>query len=371
MTANALTPEVVIIGAGVIGLAIARELALSGHETIILEAESAIGTVTSSRNSEVIHAGIYYPPNSLKAKTCVEGKQLLYQYCDQKNIEYRRCGKLIVAVHPQQNPALKALQSRARDNQVLDIEYLNQAEITSLEPEVTGAAALYSPSTGIINSHQFMQSLCGDFEAAGGWIVLNSPVISGAVRDSGVSLKIGGRDPCEVEPRIVINSAGLNAVSLLHKISGFPVSHIPQQYFAKGDYFSILGQTNFRHLIYPMPEPGGLGIHLTLDLAGQARLGPDVEWVQRPFYGVTPDKETQFKQAAAEYWPGIRKRRLSPDYAGIRSKLVPQGAPHQDFVISTPSYHCVPGWYNLLGIESPGLTASLAIAKSISSLIGA
>jgi L-2-hydroxyglutarate oxidase LhgO len=361
--------NVLVIGAGVIGLAVARELALAGREVIVAEAENSIGTGISSRNSEVIHAGIYYQHSSLKAKTCVQGKALLYRYCKVKNVPHKRCGKLIVATHSGQLAQLRDLQSKAKANDVTDLQFLDARQLDRLEPDINAVGALLSPSTGIIDSHNFMLNLQGDIESAGGWLVLGSPVVSGEVSKGQNVLTVGGDQTSEVAAEVVINAAGLQANQLLTHVKGFPPQRVRPLYLAKGNYFTLSGKSSFEHLIYPLPEPGGLGIHLTLDLAGQARFGPDVEWVNDLDYDVQERKESQFREAIRHYWPGIDNRNLTPAYSGIRPKLKPQGGGVADFVVETPRQHGVAGWYNLLGIESPGLTASLALARYVGAII--
>lgn len=359
------TVDCVVIGAGVIGLAIARSLARAGREVIILEAREAIGSETSSRNSEVIHAGIYYPPGSLKAKLCLAGKRALYPYCESHGIPYRRCGKLIVASDPDQLEQLAAIGQRAKANGVDDLQWLTGAAARTLEPALHCVAALRSPSTGIIDSHRLMLALLGDAEDAGAWLALASPVEAGHISDTGIALNIGGADPLTLRARSVINSAGLHAEAVARRLTGMPGSSIPRHYFAKGNYYTLSARAPFSQLIYPVPEAAGLGVHLTLDLAGQARFGPDVEWVERLDYDVDPNRAAAFYAAVRRYWPGLPDGALVPAYAGIRPKLQAPGTPPQDFLIQGPTAHGIPGLINLYGIESPGLTASLAIAERV------
>ena len=357
--------ECVVIGAGVVGLAVARELAQRGHETLILEAESSIGTAISSRNSEVIHAGIYYPAGSAKARFCVAGKALLYDYCEARGVEYRRCGKLIVAADEAQIPALRFIESMARANGVDDLGWLTDGEARALEPQLNAVAALSSPSTGIIDSHGFMLALQGDFEQAGGVIALRSPLLGGRYDGEVIHLQAGTADATSLAASIVINCAGLYAQEVAHRIDGVPKWSIPPAYFAKGNYYVLQTKTPFSRLVYPVPETGGLGVHLTLDLAGQARFGPDVEWVERPDFTIDPRRAESFYAAIRRYWPGLPDGSLQPGYAGIRPKLSGPGEPAADFLIQGPDIHGVPGLLNLYGIESPGLTSSLAIAGHV------
>ncbi len=354
-----------VVGAGVVGLAIARELAQAGRELLLVEAEENFGTVTSSRNSEVVHAGIYYPAGTLKARACVVGKQMLYRYCESKAVPYRRCGKLIVAQEPQHLAKLQVIQKQAEANGVDDLQMLDARQLKQTEPEIRGIAALWSPSTGIVDSHTLMLNLLGDIESAGGLFATHSRVTSGELRKNAHVLNISGEQPCEVRAQNVINCTGLDTASLLACIRGYPSAKIRRLYFAKGDYFALSGNAPFKHLIYPLPEPGGLGIHLTLDLAGQARFGPDVEWVEQPCYDVDASKRDKFVDAIRRYWPGVKERNLHPAYAGIRPKLVAKDKPVADFVIETQEQHGIEGWINLWGIESPGLTASLYLAELV------
>jgi L-2-hydroxyglutarate oxidase LhgO len=364
-----LSLDCVVIGGGVIGLAIARELALAGREVVLLEAEAAIGSVTSSRNSEVIHAGLYYPSGSLKAQLCVKGRRRLYQYCSESNITHRQCGKLVVASSEAELDYLEKLQRQARANDVDDCRLIDRSELAHLEPEIVGVAALLSPSTGIIDSHGFMQALHSDLEDHGGAVVLQSPVIGGALADNRVRLSVGGRDPVEVEARLVVNAAGLSAWTVSQALEGLDLSTIPDRHYARGCYFSLSGRAPAKHLIYPVPEKGGLGVHLTLDLAGSARFGPDVEWIEAIGYDVDPRRADRFYAAVRRYWPKLPDHALQPAYAGIRPKVVgPQGGGGGDFVIQGPSRTGHPGLIALYGIESPGITASLAIADHVNRL---
>ena len=354
--------ECAVIGAGVIGLAVARALALQGREVIILESEDAIGLGTSSRNSEVIHAGIYYDTESLKAKLCVQGKLALYDYCESHGVTHQRCGKMIVAVHDGQLEKLEALQQKAVDNDVNDLIWQDQQTTLAMEPALNAVASLLSPSTGLINSHALMLAFQGDAESAGTMIAFNSPVLGGAITDNSIRLDIGGATPLTLDCEIVINSAGLHAQRVAGSIAGFPPEMVPGTFYAKGNYFSLAGQSPFSHLIYPIPEEAGLGVHLTLDLSGQARFGPDVEWVDKIDYEVDPAQGDKFYAAVRSYWPELPNNALIPGYSGIRPKLKGPGNPPMDFVFNGPAEHGIQGLVNLFGIESPGLTASLAIA---------
>lgn len=358
--------ECVVIGAGVVGLAVGRALALRGRETLVLEAESAIGTSTSSRNSEVIHAGIYYPKGSLKARLCVEGKRRLYEYCESRGIEYNRCGKLIVAAEEAQLPALKGIEAAALANGVVDLRWLSMEQAREMEPDLSGVAALHSPSTGIIDSHGFMLALQGDLEQAGGMIAFRAPVRRGHCEKGVIRIEAGAEEEVmDIEAAFVVNSAGLGAQEVAQCLRGMPATGIPPLFYAKGNYYTLHGRAPFRRLVYPVPEPGGLGVHLTLDLAGQARFGPDVEWVDRLDYSVDPSRAERFYQAIRRYWPALPDGALQPGYAGIRPKTTPPGASAGDFLIQGPREHGVAGLLNLYGIESPGLTAALAIAEQV------
>src|SRR5690606_16765996 len=301
-----------VIGAGVVGISVARELARRGLEVLVLESADCIGSETSSRNSEVIHAGIYYPPGSLKARLCVEGKQRLYDYCEQRGIPHQRCGKLIVACDDGQLDSLRQIDVQACANGVTDLVWLNQAQVRELEPEVRASHALYSPSTGIIDSHQLMLSLQGEAEAAGAVFVLRAPVLAGQIGPDGIDLHIGGEEGCILRVRYLVNAAGLAAPAVASSLRGFPAAQVPRAYFAKGNYFSVSGKSPFRHLVYPVPEPGGLGIHVTRDLAGQVRFGPDVEWADRPDYQMDPTRGELFYAAIRRYWPGLPDGALTP-----------------------------------------------------------
>ena len=361
--------DCVVIGAGVVGLAVARALALAGREVIVLEAAGAIGTETSSRNSEVIHAGIYYPTGSLKARLCVAGKDQLYRYCAERHIPHRRIGKLIVATAGEQVPTLETYRRQAAANGVGDLRWVERDELRALEPAVEASRGLFSPSTGIIDSHALMESLRGDIENAGGMMAFLSPVTGGRVTERGIELDVGGAEPTTVSCRSVINSAGLFAPRVAASLSGVPDSAVPAPYFAKGCYFTLAGASPFSHLVYPVAEAGGLGVHVTLDMGGQARFGPNVIWQDGVDYSFPPGLEQPFAEAIERYYPALDRTRLQEGYTGIRPKLVPKGAPAADFALQGPERHGVPGLVNLFGIESPGLTSSLAIADHIRDLL--
>jgi L-2-hydroxyglutarate oxidase LhgO len=363
--------DAIVVGAGVVGLAVARALAAAGREVILLEAAEGIGTETSSRNSEVIHAGIYYPPGSLKARLCLAGKLALYRYCDEYGVPYRRCGKLLVATDEKPRPKLDAIKQQADANDVTDLVALSAEEARSLEPELHCVAAYLSPSTGVIDSHAFMLALQGDAESHGAMIAFRSPVTGGAVRDGGIALEVGGETPTSVLARSVVNCAGLHAQAIAASLAGFPRAHVPPTYYAKGNYYSLLGKAPFSRLVYPMPNDAGLGVHITIDLGGQARFGPDVEWIDRIDYDVDPRRADSFYAAIRDYWPGLKDGQLAPGYSGIRPKIVGPKEKAADFVISGPGDHGVRGLVNLFGIESPGLTAALAIGDHVREALAA
>jgi L-2-hydroxyglutarate oxidase LhgO len=360
--------ECVVIGAGVVGLAIARRLALAGREVIVLEAAEGIGTVTSSRNSEVIHAGIYYKAGSLMARFCVNGKRALYEYCASHGIPHKNCGKLIVATTPKETEKLQSIREHAQANGVLDMQVLSGEAARALEPALNCDAALLSPSTGIIDSHSYMLALRGDAEAHGAAFAFHTPLLHAKARAGKIELEAGGEAPMTLECDLLINAAGLDAPATARQIEGMPADKIPQAYLAKGNYFSCSARAPFSHLIYPVPEPGGLGVHLTLDMAGQARFGPDVEWVDHIDYAVDPARAERFYPAIRKYWPTLPDGALQPSYSGIRPKIVPPAVATQDFLMQGPRDHGVAGLVNLFGIESPGLTSSLAIADHVAEL---
>jgi len=356
--------DCVVVGAGVVGLAVARALALNGREVLVLEAANAFGTGTSSRNSEVIHAGIYYMPGSLKASLCVQGRALLYDYCQARGISHRRCGKLIVATRPAQVAQLQGIAEQALRNGVPDLVLLSADEARQLEPELVCEAALLSPSTGIVDSHGLMLALLGDLENAGGVLALNSPLAGALVGPSGIALH--AVDGTQLQAKTVVNAAGLQAPALAARFVGLDPQYVPQAFYAKGNYFTLATRAPFSHLIYPVPQAAGLGVHLTLDLGGQAKFGPDVQWVESPDdLTVDPARGDGFYAEVRKYWPGLQDGALLPGYAGIRPKISGPGEAACDFVIQGPRDHGVPGLVNLFGIESPGLTSCLAIGDMV------
>ncbi len=358
--------DCVIIGAGVIGLAIARALARQGREVLILEAEAAIGMHTSSRNSEVIHAGIYYPPGSLKARLCLAGKRALYDFCAEHGVDHRRLGKLLVATTETEVDTLRRYHATALANGVDDLVRLPPEAARALEPEVRCVAALLSPSTGIVDSHAYMLALLGDAEQRGAVLALRAPVERGACRGDRIVLAVGGEAPTELRCRVVVNAAGLQASRVAATIEGVRGSSIPRTRFAKGHYFTLSGRSPFRRLVYPMPAAGGLGVHVTLDLAGQARFGPDVgAWLDEIDYSFDESRAPLFYEAIRRYFPSLNAGTLQPGYTGLRPKISAPGEPAADFLIQSPDEHGVRGWFALYGIESPGLTASLAIAERV------
>jgi L-2-hydroxyglutarate oxidase LhgO len=359
------TVECIVAGAGVIGLAVARALAQSGREVLVLEAAAAIGTETSSRNSEVIHAGIYYPQGSLMARLCVAGRRALYDYCRDHGVPHARCGKLIVATDAAEAGRLAGIRDRAEANGVQNMRLLSAAEARALEPNLACTSALLSPQTGIIDSHAYMLALQGEAEAAGAGFAFRSPVRRARATAAGIAVEAGAAETVWLACRWFINAAGLHAPALAAGIEGLAARHVPTAYYAKGSYFSLAGRAPFSRLIYPVPVPGGLGVHLTIDLGGQARFGPDVEWVDQINYDVDPGRAAHFYAAVRRYWPALPDGALLPGYAGVRPKIVPPGAPGQDFCVQGPATHGVAGLINLFGIESPGLTASLALAELV------
>lgn len=356
--------DCIVVGAGVVGLAIARALALAGREVMIVEAAEGIGTGTSARNSEVIHGGIYYPAGSLKARLCVQGRHMLYDYCAEKGVGHQRIGKLIVATRPDENPKLLDMLAKGHANGVDDLELLTAAQAQALEPALFCTGALLSPSTGIIDSHGLMLAYQGDAEAAGAQCVFHTPLISGQVRSGGgFDLQFGGEEPMSLSCQVLINASGLHAPTLARRIQGIPTESIPTEYLCKGSYFTLQGRVPFTRLIYPTPHHAGLGVHLTLDLGGQAKFGPDTEWIDRVDYDIDPSRCEGFYDAVRSYWPDMQDGTLSPGYTGIRPKISGPHEPAADFMIAGPAVHGVPGLVNLFGIESPGLTSSLAIAE--------
>jgi L-2-hydroxyglutarate oxidase LhgO len=377
MSGDVYEIECVVIGAGVVGLACAAALARAGREVLVLEAAAGIGTGVSSRNSEVIHAGIYYPTGSLKHRLCVRGRRLLYPYLATRGVAHRKCGKLIAATSEAEEAQFTALYQRAVDNDVENIALLTGAEARALEPNLSCTAALISPETGIVDSHGLMLALLGDLENAGGGIVFSSPLLGGAVRaDGAFDLRVGGESPAHLTCRVLINCAGLDAQRIARSIEGVPYEAIPQLLLAKGNYFGCAGRPAFSRLIYPAPVEGGLGVHLTVDLGGRTRFGPDVEWLDETDpahvdYSVDPKRAESFYAAIRRYWPSLPDHALQPDYSGCRPKLSGRGAAAADFRIDGAERHGIDGLVNLFGIESPGLTSALAIAEDISARFSA
>ncbi|MCM2312699.1 MAG: NAD(P)/FAD-dependent oxidoreductase [Steroidobacteraceae bacterium] len=363
--------ECIVIGGGVIGLAVGRRLAMAGVETLVCEREATPGSQTSSRNSEVIHAGLYYTPGSLKARLCVQGRQQLYHYCEARGVAYRRCGKLLVATCDDELVTLQSYADTARRNGVTDLDWLSQQEASALEPAVHCVAALWSPSTGIVSSHELLQALVADFEASGGVLACAAEVVNARLGRTGHRVVVHQDGvSTEFETPMLVNAAGLQAQAAARKFAGLDAGTIPRQYFAKGQYFTLQGRAPFSHLVYPVASAAGLGIHVTLDLAGGVRFGPDVEWVPGIDYAVDESRRDTFAAAIRRYYPDLDASRLQPGYAGIRPKIVGPGAPAADFAIQGSDVHGWPGLVNLYGIESPGLTATLAIADAVAVALG-
>jgi L-2-hydroxyglutarate oxidase LhgO len=359
--------ECVVVGAGVVGLAVARALALAGREVLLLEAEPQPGTITSARNSGVIHAGLYYAPGSFKARFCVAGNRALYRYCNDRGIEHRNCGKLIVANGDEEEQVLLRLLQYADANDVDGVRLISGSEAQKLEPEVRSSAALLCPTSGILDQHPYMLALEGDFQNAGGILVCDCRVESVSRLGDGFLVKTAGAAATEIEARFVVNSAGLGAVDLLQRIEGYPAARIPTMHLGRGNYFTVAERSPFKHLIYPVPHAAGLGIHATLDLGRRVRFGPDVEWIDGIDYSVNAARAPLFYEAIRRYWPRLADGALMPDYTGIRPKLHGPGEPQPDFRIESAADHGIPGLVNLLGIESPGLTSSLPIGDYVAS----
>jgi L-2-hydroxyglutarate oxidase LhgO len=366
--------DALVVGAGVIGLAVARELALAGHEVVVIDRAEGIGTATSSRNSEVVHGGLYYPPGSLKARLCVEGREALYRYCEQHGVAHRRCGKLVVAVDDAEVAGLQALHAHALANGVADAHLIDGAAARALEPALRCVAALHSPSTGIVDSHGVMLALQGDAEDRGAVLALHSPFEGAVVTRDGFDVWVGGAQPMRLTTRMLVNAAGLHASTVARHIVGLEARHVPATRWCRGHYFALGGRAPFSRLVYPMHNSAGLGVHFTLDLGGQGRFGPDVDWLADGVgedYTVDSTRIAGFEREIRRYWPGLRDGALAPAYSGIRPKLVGPGEPAADFRIDGPAQHGVPGLVNLFGIESPGLTASLPVASRAASLLQA
>jgi L-2-hydroxyglutarate oxidase LhgO len=362
--------DALVVGAGVVGLAVARALAQRGREVVVVEAEAGIGRGVSARSSEVVHGGLYYPSGSLKARLCVRGRQLLYAYCAARGVAHRRCGKLVVATDEAQLGALRALQAQALANGVDDLVWLDGAAARALEPELHACAALHSPSSGIVDSHALMLALQADAQAAGAQLAFGSRVRGGRVVAGGIEVEVdaGEAAALRLRARSLVNSAGLGAPALAARIAGVPAATLPRAHRCKGSYFALTGRAPFARLIYPLHDAAGLGVHLTLDLGGQARFGPDTEWLADDApedLRVDPARAAAFEAAVRRYWPGLPAAALVPAYAGVRPKIAGPGEPAADFLIAGPAEHGVPGLVQLLGIESPGLTACLAIAETV------
>jgi L-2-hydroxyglutarate oxidase LhgO len=367
--------DALVVGAGVIGLAVARELARAGREVVVIERAEGIGTATSSRNSEVVHGGLYYAPGSLKAQLCVEGREALYRYCEQHGVAHRRCGKLVVAVDDSELPALQALHAQALANGVDDVRLIDGAAARALEPALHCVAALQSPSTGIVDSHAVMLALQGDAEDRGAVLALHSPFEGAVVTRDGFDVMVGGAQPMRLATRLLVNAGGLHASTVARHIVGLDARHVPATRWCRGHYFALAGRAPFSRLVYPLHNRAGLGVHFTLDLGGQGRFGPDVDWLAdgaaEEDYTVDSGRIAGFERDIRRYWPALRDGALAPAYSGIRPKLAGPGEPAADFRIDGPLTHGIPGLVNLLGIESPGLTASLAIAARAASLLQA
>jgi L-2-hydroxyglutarate oxidase LhgO len=360
--------DTLIVGAGVIGLAVARRLARAGRSVVVVDSAEGIGTGTSSRNSEVIHAGIYYPTGSLKARFCVAGRAALYAYCEARHIPFRRCGKLIVAADDRELAALERLSATAHANGAAELTMIDAAGVRAMEPALAVAGALWSPMTGILDSHAYMLALQGEAEDQGAAFAFHAPFERAApLPGGGFRVWIGGRDPLCLDAAGLINAAGLAASQVARSISGLDPAHVPETRYARGHYFTLAGRAPFSRLVYPAPHTHGLGVHLTIDLAGQARFGPDVQWIDRLDYTVDPERARDFYAAIRRYWPALPDGALQPGYAGIRPKIAGPHDPAPDFRIDGPARHGLAGLVNLFGIESPGLTASLAIADQVAS----
>lgn len=358
--------ECIVVGAGVVGLAIARALAEAGREVLVLEQSDGIGTGVSSRSSEVVHAGLYYPPGSLKTRACIGGKTSIYAYCERMGVPVKRIGKLVVATSAQQVAALRKIEANAHACGMMDLRWIDHHEALELEPQVTCHAGLFSETSGIIDSHALMVAFQGDLESRGGVIAFHATADAVRREGNGFVVSVGGEDRMDLACSIFVNSAGLDAVRLSHSIEGYPAHRIPRAFIAKGNYFSLTGVRNpFRHLVYPIPEPGGLGIHATIDMGGQVRFGPDVQWIDAPDYAADPSRASFFETAIRAYWPGLPDHALNASYAGIRPKIVGPGEPNADFLVEGPREHGIPGLVSLMGIESPGLTSSMSLADLV------
>ncbi len=363
--------QVLVVGAGIVGLAVARQAALAGHDVIVAEAEAHIGSGTSSRNSEVIHAGLYYPTGSVRERHCARSRRMLYGFCQSHGVPHRKIGKLVVVSRTDDIPMLEKLFAQAARNGVEGLRMLDSAEAMRMEPALACVAAFHSPETGIIDSHRYMLALQGDMEDRGGGLALNTPVERLTPTAAGWEVRFGGREPGSLTVDAVVNSAGHGAQRLARATDGYPIARVPRLALARGNYFAYTGRPVFTRLVYPAPVPGGLGIHVTLDLAGRMRFGPDVQWIDDYDYNVDPARVASFYPAIRTYWPGLPDGSLVPDYAGIRPKLTGPGEPAADFMIDTPVGHGLPRLVHLFGIESPGLTASLSLAEEVVASLGA
>jgi len=362
--------QCVVVGAGVVGLAIARELAISGLDVLVADSAEGIGTGASSRNSEVIHAGIYYPAGSLKASLCVTGKRMLYAYCQERHVSHRRLGKLIVATETAEHEVLQGLAQKDQANGVDDLQWLDARQAQAIEPALSCTAALLSPSSGIVDSHGLMLAYQGDAESAGAQCVFHCPFLGASVLpNGGFEVSFGGQEPMTLTCDMLINAAGLQAPALAHRITGLDAAYIPPAYFCKGSYFNLQGKAPFNHLIYPVPQRAGLGVHLTLDLGGQAKFGPDTQWVDSEDYHIDPTRCDGFYDAVRRYWPDLKDGTLQPGYTGIRPKISGPSDAAADFCLSSAKTHGLTGLVNLFGIESPGLTASMAIGQEVKRLL--
>lgn len=355
----------VVIGAGVIGLACAAELARRGRDVLLLEAQARIGAGVSSRSSEVLHGGMYYPSGSLRAEHCARGRRRTYAYCESHGVDHRKCGKLIVAVEPSELDVLDRLHAQAVANGVGGVVRLEAAQARALEPALRCEGALLSTQTGVVDSHGLMTALLADLQASGGTLVLRTPVEAVEPGPDGLRVHVGGADPCHVRAAVVVNAAALGAQSVARAVRGCDPARVPPLWPTKGSYFALSTPAPFDRLIYPVPVDGGLGVHLTLDLAGRARFGPDVEWGPTPTLDVDPGRGVDFARAIRRYWPGLPDGALRPDYAGVRPRLTGPGQPPADFEIQDEAVHRVPGLLHLFGIESPGLTAALSLAVEV------
>jgi L-2-hydroxyglutarate oxidase LhgO len=357
--------QVLVVGAGVVGLACARAAALKGHDVIVAEAADAIGTVTSSRNSEVIHAGLYYPTGTKRAVHCVRSRRMLYDYCASHGVPHCKCGKLVVATNDTEVAGIERIFKQSQINGCENVELIDAATAKRLEPEAHCAVAMLSPETGIIDSHSYMRALRGDLEDHGGMVALNTPIERMVRVKDQWEVHFGGADAQSIMVDAVVNAAGLGAQKLARATEGYPQERVPRLFYAKGNYFAYSGRPVFTRLIYPPPIPGGLGVHVVLDLAGRMRFGPDVEWIEEENYAVDPGRADSFYARVRQYWPGLPDNSLMPDYSGIRPKVTGPGEPQADFMIDGPAQHGVPRLVHLFGIESPGLTASLSLGEEV------